>query len=167
MKAYTLVELLIVIGIVLIIAAAAVTGSRGAIKTMRFNSAFNKMVLIVQDARNHALTEKNQNFDYYGVRFTFTAPYIATFFGIDEGNDEQNIETFELDAVSQFGFHTQQNCTPSAAIKFEKVTAAVQLICEGIANSQITDLIIGLQELDGTRSKTFAVNSAAGILQID
>lgn len=67
--AFTLAEIIVVVTIVIILAGIAFSSTSGVIKNLRFNNAFNKMVLMVQEARNLAATGKDSRASNYGIDF--------------------------------------------------------------------------------------------------
>ncbi|MBI2638694.1 prepilin-type N-terminal cleavage/methylation domain-containing protein [Candidatus Peregrinibacteria bacterium] len=176
-KGFTIVELIIVIAILIIMAGAALGGVGGIIRGLRFSNTFNKMILMIQQARSLAVTGKNSDMKAYEVQFSF-APVEAILRGIKQDDSVQTIETFVLNSSStNLSFSNPLNCNPATTIRFLSGKAETQLVCEGIAEQNVALLTVGLQETalntaPGAvpaivRQKSFTVHRAAGIPQIN
>lgn len=174
-KGFTIIELIIVVAILIIMAGAALSGTGGIIRGLRFSNAFNKIVLMVQRARSLAVTGKNPNIKWYEVQFSFASPGTAILQGEKQDGITQEIERFTLEPQTNLSFSKIPNCDPTAEIRFLNGKAETQLICQGIAEEQVTLLTIGLQEnaanaapgAAAVRSKSFTIHRASGIPQVE
>ncbi len=174
-KGFTIVELIIVIAILIIMAGAALSGTGGIIRGLRFSNTFNKMVLMVQQARSLAVTGKNSDMKWYEVRFSFSSPGTAILQGEKQDGTTQEIERLSLDSQTNLSFINPLNCNPATLIRFLNGRAETQLVCEGISQEQVAILTIGLQEnaanaapgAAAIRSKSFSIHRASGIPQIN
>lgn len=173
--AFTIIELIIVIAILLILAAGAFGGTGGIIRGLRFSNAFNKMVLMVQQARSLAVTGKNPDLKSYEVQLNMSAPFSAVLQGIQQNDAPQIIESFTLDAAStNLSLTNNGGCDP-AIIRFLNGKAETQLLCTGGSLPSVTLLTIMLEDTSGgapagtapVHSKSFTIHRAAGIPQIN
>lgn len=169
-KGFTLVELIIVITIILVISSFAVGGITRIAQSMRFGNTFNKIVLMVQSARNMAITEKNSAVKNYSIEFDSNQnPHSVTIKG-----DAEEIEKLTLDASTNLNLTNQDwigiGCN-KAIISFSTGAAKTTLTCEGAANPNPSMLSIGIQESleEGAvgRTKTFSIHAASGIPQVN
>lgn len=163
---YTIIELIIVISIVLILAGTAIGASGGIIRGLRFTNTFNKMIFMVQSARNRAVTGRNQNYTAYRIQFSISAPPIpqtATQKSVS-ATGETILETLTLEATTGLSFTSAENCT-EAVIEFTNGSGSTSLQCVGGTDPNPPLLQIGLQEGTSTRTKTFLIHRAAGIPQ--
>jgi prepilin-type N-terminal cleavage/methylation domain-containing protein len=172
LRGFTIIELIIVIAILLILAAGAFGGTGGIIRGLRFSNTFNKMILMVQQARSLAVTGKNPDLKSYEVQFNFTAPGSMVLQGIRQNDTPQEIERFSLDTQTNLEFTSEPSCT-QATIRFLNGKAETELICIGGTLSSPL-LTIGLEETAsgaaGTapaHQKSFTIHRAAGIPQIN
>lgn len=168
-NAFTLIEFLIVITVVMILAATAITGSTGVIQNLRFGNAFNKMVFMVQQARNLALTAKGK---IPGYQIKFDNKKIELF--TTEGNDKK-LDTLNLPAqgITYCVENLSAGATPSvtlpscncnsASIGFTSGTAKTILSCAG---QNVAFMRFGIKTTDNTRQKFFTIHAATGIPQI-
>lgn len=172
--AFTLVELIVVISIVMILSGAAMSGASGVIKSSRFTNAFNKMVFMVQNARSLALAGKDADVEKYEVRVSTVADqagsYRASFVSVKAGNAESVLDSVALPNV--FGLRFTGNagnssCAPLATIRFYNPGARTELVCEGAGSPNASAFTLGLAETNGARAKTFSIHAAAGIPQIN
>ncbi|GEM_PF-4658226 len=171
-KGFTIIELIIVISILIVLAGAALSGAGGIIRSLRFGNAFNKVILMVQQARSLAVTGKNSDMKWYEVQFSFVTPNTAVFQGEKQDATMQVIERFTLDLQTNLSFVSPQGCSP-AAIRFLNGRAETQLICTGGPTSPL--LTIELEEntpgaaADAlpARQKSFSIHRASGIPQIN
>lgn len=175
-KAFTIIEILIAITVILILAAAALSGSGGIIRSMRFNNAFNKMVFMVQRARNLAIAGKNADVEKYAVEIfkntaaLFTSPESAT----------SEILTLPESTKLQFKTKTETGleCISMAIIIFKNGVSEPVLACDGEMSGSLdptsgntaNTLKITLQELGASdepvREKTFSINHISGVPQL-
>lgn len=164
---YTLAEILVVVSIILILATAALQGTRSIIKNMRFSNAFNKMLFMVQHGRNLAITGKDSTAKNYGVRFEFIIqPHKAIVYKtIDKVVED--IDTFTLEKNSNLEFTVTPKCLANVMkLEFTNKSGEAKIIC-GNTPPQST-VTIGLKENapDG-RSKSFSIHAAGGIPQVE
>lgn len=185
-KAYTLLELMIVVAIVLILAGAAIIGSSGIVKNIQFGNAFNKTVFMVQKARNLAINGKNTAqtpaVNSYAVKFDMpAAPGLHSVaivaLGAEEtigSGDEEMLETYiltnnmgiELLASDVSSGASGTACTGSAVIYFENKTGNVSFDCTGGPDAP-NIMQFGIQETgDATTARTFLIHRAVGTPQI-
>lgn len=160
-SAFTLVELMIVVAIVLILAAAATGGALSVLRNLRFSNAFNKAVFIVQEARNLAINEKGTAASYR-VEITGTT---LNLFALDSTTA---IDSYALQNMPNATFYSRAvgssgDCTP-AEIKFAKGAVKTTLICAGADNP--ASLIVGLSDPENNLDKSFTIHKAAGIPQL-
>ena len=118
-KAFTILEIIIAIAVILILATAALSGSGGIIRSMRFNNAFNKMVLMVQKAKSLATSGKKTDVKNYKVEFLLdkgAANLIA-----DTGTAEI-MDTLQLEQTSSLKLSSPScgGATSYSAIIFKK-----------------------------------------------
>lgn len=171
-RGFTIAEIIIAITVIIILAAAAVTGSAGLIRTLRFNNAFNKMIFMVQQARSLAVTGKNSEaVKAYGVRFDF--PSSATLYNIQSNDTTQNSEILQLEVTTELAFYSSPNCK-IARIQFTNGNGETSLECEGGMQNDPPLLTLGICEGENCindlntapRNKNFSIHRAAGIPQI-
>lgn len=176
-KAFTILEIIIAIAVILILATAVLGNSGGIIRSMRFNNAFNKLVFMVQRARNLAIAGKNAEVEKYvveifkGTAALFTSPESAT----------SEILTLPESTNLQFQTKTEINldCNSIAVIIFKNGVSEPILACDGVAGSLnpnpediANTLKITLEELDASdknkvvREKTFSINHISGVPQL-
>ncbi len=164
-KAFTLIEIFIVIGIVLILAAAAINGYRGIAKTMRFNNTFNKIVAIVQQARNMASNEKNTDITAYKIEFAAKqdTTHIVTLnsYGATAA-DKKEIEKLTLNEEMILYPKGSSLCS-SASISFKNGTTETSMMCDA---ATADSLKIKLTDADGIYNKEFLIHRSSGIPQI-
>lgn len=161
-KAFTIAELIIVIAITMILAAAAIGGTRTIIQTLRFNNIFNKTVMMVQEARNLAVTQKSTKPIEYSVAIDFVA------IKLKEGRNT-TISTTTLAQDSDLSFSFEPNCL-SVEIIFAPGTANTELNCIGSTTEHPESLKITLVETDNNeiaRQKSFSIHKTAGIPQVE
>lgn len=165
-SAFTLAEMLVVVMIVLILAAAAVRGTSGVLKNLRFTNSFDKMIFMIQQARGLALTSKDSNVKTYEFIIDFTAkPMKATTFKIKKDEAKQETDRLILDDAGTLKFTAAPECVNTAAIQFDNGTGDTELICDLTTPTSFT---IGLAEsAPGGKSKTFSIHKAAGIPQVE
>ncbi|PIQ78490.1 hypothetical protein COV82_00875 [Candidatus Peregrinibacteria bacterium CG11_big_fil_rev_8_21_14_0_20_46_8] len=94
--AYSIIELLVVVAILLILAAVAVGTANGVLAEQRMNNAYNAVTNLIQEARGNALASKDSQIAEY--RITIPQPLIA--------NPNQPV-TVVLSSVSTSGAETQ------------------------------------------------------------
>lgn len=173
-RGFTIAEIIIAITVIIILAAAAITGSAGLIRTLRFNNAFNKMIFMVQQARSLAVTGKNSTtVKAYGVQFNLTAPFSAALYNIDQNDASRDSETLQLEATTELALYSSPNCS-IAKIQFANGSGETSLACEGGTPTDPSLLMLGLCEGENCvsdlnaapRNKSFSIHSAAGIPQI-
>lgn len=166
--------------IVVILSAIALSGSMAAIRHLRFTNTFNKMVLMLQQARSLAQSGKDINIESYGVRFILTPaqtddPQTAELFSVDPAGAKQTIESFTLLSTMNLEFASDipPNCQ-TEIFTFTNGTAATQLKCEYAAGDENPPQIrIGLCEKSADcfaatniRKKFIFLHKEAGIPQI-
>lgn len=167
-KGYTIAELIIVIAIILILSTAAISGSAGLIRSLRFTNSFNKMVFMVQQARSLAVTGKGSAANY-DVQLGIATNTISI--GSSTAVVREILETFTLEATTNLTFfasHTDGTCSTSATIQFERGAAKTSLVCDAV-NPPPSLFTVGVREVEAgveRRSKTFSIHQASGIPQI-
>ena len=170
-KAYTLAELMIVIAIVLVLAAAAITGGASVIKNLKFGNAFNKIVFTVQRARSAALTAKDaQTVSEYRVSLDNSMIALSA---EGSGGSETIVDSYTIDTrqTMELAAYDISNglpgaiCSDGAAISFAVKTAAAAFECAGSANPSPALLKIVLMHDDGSK-KSFIIHKEAGIPQV-
>lgn len=172
-KGFTIIELIIVVAILIIMAGAALSGTGGIIRGLRFSNSFNKIVLMVQRARSLAVTGKNANIKAYEVQFSFASPGTAILQGEKQDGTMQEIERFTLVSQTNLEFTNNLACEP-ATIRFLNGKAETQLICTG-GPSTVVLIEVGLREnavnaapgAAAVRSKSFTIHRASGIPQVN
>ena len=171
-RAFTLVELLIVIGAILILSAAAVSGARKVIRSLTFGDNFNKLVFMVQRARNTAISGKDTNIAIYGVRINPQAG-TATYFTKNIGGvteDQTDPPVIRLRAEDNFSFTAVAGlaCT-EARIEFVNGKAETRLACEGAgeANKNPDLLTVNVHDARENTKRTFSIHKAAGVPQVE
>lgn len=165
-KAFTLIEIFIVVGIVLILAAAAINGYRGIVKTMRFNNTFNKIVAMVQQARNMASNGKNTDIKTYKIEFAAQeeTTHIITLnsYGATDA-DKKEIEKLTLNEEIILYPKKDNSTCASASVSFKNVTAETSMMCDALTADSLK---IKLSDADSNYSKEFSIYRSSGIPQI-
>lgn len=168
-RGFTIAEIIIAITVIIILAAAAITGSAGLIRTLRFNNAFNKMIFMVQQARSLAVTGKGSA-AIYDVKLDIVANTISI--GSSTAAIREPLETLTLEATTNLEFFASRTggvCGISAIIQFERGSGKTSLQCDSV-NPPPSLLTVGVvREVEAgaeRRSKTFSIHQAAGIPQI-
>jgi prepilin-type N-terminal cleavage/methylation domain-containing protein len=178
-KGFTIVELIIAMTVILILAGAAVAGSAGLIRSIRFTNAFNKIVFMVQQARSLAVTGKNSAVNDYYMIFDETAdPETITLFG-DQNNNQtldtgESIEEYRLETTTNLHLHLESlspTAVPSCGtlrIGFRNGNGETSLVCGADTPANVK---IGVEEEPegggpAVRSKNFLLHQAAGIPQV-
>jgi len=156
-KGYTIVELIIVITIILVLAGAAIGGTSGIIRNLRFTNTFNKMVLMVQQARSNAITGKNEQ--SYGINIQ------SSVFQIFAGTSTTVIETLQAPTNLVFSTKGSLTCAAAATIEFTSLKATTTLKCNGIDEKQL-EVSLCNDSACTTNKKSFLINKAAGIPQV-
>ena len=187
-KAFTIVELLIVIAILLIMASIALVNARGIIQEQKISNNYNELTSILEGMRNSALT--NQNSQTLGLRVEFTLtnsdePTNMQQNEIKPGLNPNTTISSQLDSTKNYltqGLrvsvekqeeNTRNNptipCNSSASIMFESQTGKVLFSCDSAdfaPNPLITQLKIGLTDINTpARTRFFTIHRAAGIPQ--
>lgn len=169
-------ELVIVTVVVIILASSVLMGTGQVMRNLRFGNAFNKMVFMVQQARNAAITSKG-DFDYYGVEFAMpnikTVGRFAEKTGVLQKTYVENL-IIEESVNSNILIKDKTN-NPAGVdcgtgiVKFEKKTAQVSFICTNLLASKPTLMEFGLKEkaeVQGPKTKSFAIHMQSGVPQI-
>lgn len=171
-KAFTIIEILIAITVILILAAAALGNSGGIIRSMRFNNTFNKMILMVQKAKSLATSGKKTDVKNYKVEFLLddgTVNLIA-----DTATGGETMDTLHLGKTSLLKL-TSPSCGETAAtysaIIFTNKTNEIELKCSNTPNAGNEPLLrIKLTEEDASgkpvREKNFSVSNLSGVPQL-
>lgn len=165
-KAFTIIEMLVVIAIVLILSAAAIGGTSGLIKNLRFNNAFNKTILLVQQARNLAITGKDNLIKSYILEFDLAAGK-ATLKSKKESGAPSELDKLVLDSASGMTFTASgaAYCTTTASITFANTTAETALSCVGAGASTYLQVLKIEIRMDA-KTKSFSINKASGVPQM-
>lgn len=165
-RGFTLIELIIVISVVLILAGSAIGATGGIIRGLRFTNTFNKMVLLVQQARNLAVTGKDASVTEYQINFS-RASQTATL-QTKPANTVLDASLNRLDRQGMY-FYSPGNCNVMT-VTFTNGEGKPALQCS--ANT-VDQLIIGLRECPTSacqtvkREKTFSIHKAAGVPQVN
>lgn len=169
-RGFTIAELIIVIAIIIILAGAAITGSAGLIRSLRFSNTFNKMIFMVQQARSLAVTGKGTAANY-DVLIEMVPLNISI--GSSTSATRDIIETLVLEETTNLKFFASHtggpSCGTTATIQFERGSGKTSLQCDS-ANPPPSSLTVGIREVEvgvEKRSKTFSIHQAAGIPQIE
>lgn len=189
-QGFTVVELLIVITIMLVLASSAIAGGMYILRMLKFNNVFNKVILMVQNARSMAATEKGGGETAkYGVRFFSGTPFYVQIFSQSaaDATDGTITEAFYLprdfsmqiqDLTITIGSSTCESTvptTPLAEIIFPKASRDIVMKCEGTDVSSGPDPPekIKLMQFSissvgpfGTTTKAFVVHKTTGMPQI-
>lgn len=182
-KGFTLIEIIIVIAVMLILGGAAFGGAREILRTLRFNNAFNKLVLVIQQARNLAVTNKTQAGTaviQYVVNISKQTRIVRFFADMDGDGyvtSAEEVESYSIptnDNIILVANDTALNapCIEYASIIFTLPSAQTKLVCGAVAipfsaTVFVSQLTLGTQETTTNgRTKTFTIHEAAGIPQI-
>ncbi|MBP9717686.1 prepilin-type N-terminal cleavage/methylation domain-containing protein [Candidatus Gracilibacteria bacterium] len=179
-RGFTLLEILISLTIIIILTAAALSGSRSLTSQLQLNNAMDKVTFMVQRARALAISNKNTDnaneakISAYGVVFSFGEQPQNTVrvFAEKESSANRIIDQDEL-AVETFTFNpssaavtalsdAQLPCNNFAVIMFEVGTAKTSLYCNDRVNSAN---MLYVKARAGTSEKQFFIHRAAGIIQ--
>lgn len=188
LKAFTILEIIIAIAVILILAAAALQGSGGIIRSMRFNNAFNKLVLMTQKARSMAVAGKNVDIEKYAIIISLegfppqypknTAALISYKYSAAK---PEILDILNLTEASKLYLKTEKAdgllCNNIAVAIFKNGFAEPILACDGNsaglnpASADMTNTLkISLVEEDAAgneiREKTFSINHLSGLPQL-
>lgn len=167
---YTIIELVIVVAIVLILTASVLAGTGSLTRSLRFNNSFDKLILLVQQARSLAEANKDSSIKSYGVRFEWDPTTSAVIFSENQTGtitDDANSK-LTLTGGTQLKIFTPQNCTPNATIRFTAGSADAGLRCEGVANPNVALLTLGIRDTStANKTKTFSIHRVGGIPQVN
>lgn len=174
-KGFTMAELVIVITIIIVLSVAALGGLGSVQRSMRLTNSFNKILLMVQQARSMAVTEKDTTLKNYEVEFNsnVNAPDSVIVRGNTKDNSPaKEIERYILDQSIKLKLISENNaCTPKAIVRFVSGNATTQLTCLGIGSDAVVMLKLGIQEVAQgnaqAQSKTFSIHNASGIPQVN
>lgn len=166
-EGFTIVELIIVITIVLILSSAAISGTAGLIKNLRFNNTFNKVIFMVQQARNMAVTGKSTGVTSYTVYFYANKVELkAQKVGSTDTLSEITLGT-DFNLVALPG--ATGSCS-DASISFNNGNAETTLTCTGSSSAtDVKSLTVSLQEIANSSTgltRSFSIYSASGIPQV-
>lgn len=173
-QAFTLLEIIIVVTIVLILATAAVSQTGSVQQLLKFNNVFQQTVFFVQRARTMALTQR-EDAPRFGVDFS-TSNSIQLF--KDPAATVEETFQFPSGIIHHvtIGVAGGTNC-PSAQITFDRETARTRFSCTGIdeplvlqvtlcqltSGSSATDCASAPTDI--IRSRSFVIHRAAGVPQ--
>lgn len=167
---YTIIELIIVVAIVLILTASVLAGTGSLTRSLRFNNSFDKLILLVQQARSLAKANKDSSIKSYGVRFEWDLTTSAVVFSENQTGtvaDEVSSKLTLADGT-QLKIFTPQNCTLSATIRFAAGSADASLRCEGVAKPDVALLTMGIRDTStANKTKTFSIHRVGGIPQVN
>lgn len=176
-KAFTLIEIIIVMAIILILTTAAITGTSKVLKNLRFTNSFNKVVFMIQKARDLAISGKEGG--NIAINYTVEIDTSNNFMTIQaegtsgpreevEGyyvlNKDKGYKLFANDVTSG-----STQCPIVVWIKFEIQTGKISVNCPGGLSPPAKVMEIGLQEFPvgpGTREQTILFHRATGIPQV-
>jgi len=163
-KAFTLVEIIIVLTVIMIMSVMAVSGTSGMLVNIRFTNAFNKTLLLVQQASNLAISGKNSDIKDYSVTITITPVQDIVLKG-----DSTEIDKITSADLKEFSIYASsgQDCT-IATISYSNGAAKADLTCTGIGapNDKVSSLKIGLKKGTTGLDKSFQVYKAGGNIQV-
>ena len=177
---FTLGELMVVISIVMILSAVAISSTRGILQNLNFNNTFNKGVFMAQQARSLAVTGADSTKTGYGVQFD--ASGIKSYSTTEDTTSASTcttpthtiLETYALPASTALKYTSTPNAvaTPCdcAMITFFHGQSTAKLTCEGGGNISMPDsLKITLQGVGpgAEKSKSFSIHRAAGVPQVE
>lgn len=168
-KAFTILEIVIAIAVILILAAAALQGSGGIIRSMRFNNAFNKLVLMVQKGRNLAIASRDTNVEKYEIKIDLASNTADLVKYAKSSTTSESIELLTFTDTSNMSLKAASDieCNTTAVATFLNGTSEPTLKCDA---SAVNTLKISLREKDAAgnqvREKTFSVNRLSGIPQL-
>lgn len=192
--AFTLVEIMVVIAIVMILASAAVLQTSQVQNLLQFSNTFSRLTLMAQRARNLAFTETESGTDF-GVYMEgtdiVTGQQKVTLFADRDGDErydpsggdpEVSDEKLENALVLPQGikvlgdnFQGPESCTSQILILFESATGNMVFFCNGTkmdkdaidpSQNQSGQLQINLQQEATDREKCFVIHVLSGIPQI-
>lgn len=191
-RAFTLIEILVTVGIILIIASVGLIGGSSVVNNLRFSNAFNKMMLIVQNARARSLTTQasatQSNIVQYSVEFLPASGSVRFFsesgtarlgeFNTGQPSAEDDLlmePAFDVATAVPGAALVLENlnpatppvCAQNIVISFAKGTRNLTMRCDGAA--QIYHVRLGLQTGAGLtlKKKTFTLHQASGIGQLE
>lgn len=158
-KAFTLVEMIIVLTVIMIMSVMAISGTSGILGNIRFTNAFNKMLLLVQQASNLSINGKNSDIKNYSVTITPGQDIVLK-------GDSTEIDKITSADLKEFSIYAEPNCTV-ATIGYSNGTAIADLTCTGIGapNDKVNSLKIGLKK-GTTFDKSFLIHKAGGVIQV-
>lgn len=178
-KAFTLIEIIIVMAIVLILTAAAITGTSRILKNIQFNNVFNKLVFMVQTARNLAIAGKtgDTNVRFYDLHVETS---LNQFLDLRTRNADGSTDSIEFYFIDKNKFKVFSSditngipgidCPQEVHIKFEVGTGKFFVNCPGGLNPEAKIIQVGVKELQenapGTREQSFLIHRATGIPQV-
>lgn len=161
---FTLAELVIVMAIVLMLAAAAITGSIGLLRSLRFSNTFNKLVLMTQQARSLASSARGTDISYYEIEINSHEIKLKT--------NSSALDSYSLENTGALSFYVSNAadtlCALPANIQFAQGNAQTKFVCNGLADPNPPILKAGVEETkDGdTKKKSFIMHKVSGIPQI-
>jgi prepilin-type N-terminal cleavage/methylation domain-containing protein len=173
---FSLVELIIVIAIIMILAAAGLTGYGSISTNLRFNNTFNRIIQMVEQARSMAVTGKGTA-GGYGVHikndiendtvelFSSNPDDASTYSALSHKPIDSEI--IKASAKLELKATTEEAMTCSTAtIFFERNTSKTSLYCIAIDLKTPPVLKIELSTSDASKTKSFSIHKAAGIPQL-
>lgn len=169
-KGFTILEIVIAIAVILILATAALSGSGGIIRSMRFSNAFNKIILMVQRAKSLATSGKKTDVKSYKVEFLLDKGTVNL---IADTETAETMDTLELEQTSLLKL-TSPSCGDAitySVIIFNNQTNEIELKCSnapGATNESLLKISLEEKDIDGNsvREKTFSINHLSGLPQL-
>mgnify|MGYP001568021810 CR=1 FL=1 len=173
-QGFTIAEMIVVIAVVLILAAAAIGGTSAITRSLRFTNTFNKLVFMVQQARNLAVTGNNSDTKEYVVIFEQKmSPQPDTITLFRKIDDSYTIDAGDI-VIEEYKILTTTNleltlekiaggsCS-KIIVSFQNGAAKTSLLCDDEANP---NLKIGIGDGVSSNEKHFLIHEAAGIPQV-
>lgn len=168
-KAFTLIEIIIVMALILILTTAAITGTSKILAGLRFNNTFNKLIGMLQNARNLAMAGKGDESFYQFRVETQHPPYLTWVFSPNKGP----LETFSIDpSMNTYELVVTDltsglPCPAITDINFAAHTGKMSINCPGIPDEDEAKLVEFRLTLKATaQEKIFLLHRAAGIPQV-
>lgn len=176
-SAFTLIEIIIVMAIILILTTAAITGTSKVLKNLRFTNSFNKVVFMIQKARDLAISGKQggNSTTNYLIELDTSNNFMTIQAEGTSGPREEvegyyvlnNNKGYQLFANDVTSGSTQ--CPIIVWIKFEIYTGKILVNCPGGPSPPAKVMEIGLREIPvgpATREQTLLFHRATGIPQV-
>lgn len=167
--AFSVAELIVVIGVVLILAAAALQANGGIQGLLRFNNVFQQTISIAQRARTLATTNTEYSF---GVEIDINERAVKLFRKKD--GVSETLESFTAPETVHFdALNGDAECATPTVFEFSALAGEVSFTC---ANAPTALTVRFCQVLRGeknkrcgdspVRSRTFVLHKTSGVPQV-